>query len=172
MAAVGMPAPLIESIFYQSFDGLRHKFLEPNKIPLSPHRRWQWSAAAQWDCHFVWGEKGSRKDLVEGILQLAEAVGLSPHLPADLKPTLQALFEYRNKMFHNGFEWPPVQRERFQRRLQAANWPSDWFSKATTGNSPWIFYVTDAFIQHCFTTIDSVLNGVGVFARKIGLNLG
>jgi hypothetical protein len=82
MAAVGMLAPLIESIFCQSFDGLRRNFLEPNKVPFSPHPRWHWSGAAQWDCHFVWGAKGLTKDLVAGIMQLVEAVGLFPRLPA------------------------------------------------------------------------------------------
>jgi len=102
MSAVGVLAPLIESIFYQSFEGLRRKFLEPDKVVFSAHERWQWSSTAQWDCHFVWGKKGARRDIVKGIIQLGEATGLSPHLPADLMPTLQALFEYRNKMFHNG----------------------------------------------------------------------
>jgi hypothetical protein len=167
MAAVGMLAPLIESIFCQSFDNLRRKFLEPDNVPFSSHLRWQWSNAAQWDCHFVWSNRGRRKDLVEGIMQLAEAIGLSSHLPADLKPRLQALFEYRNKMFHHGFEWPLVERERFQRRIQTAKWPSDWFTTATTGDSPWIFYLSDSFIQHCLTTVYSVLSGVGIFARKL-----
>jgi hypothetical protein len=89
--------------------------------------------------------------------------GLTAHLPADLKPTLQALFEYRNNMFHFGFEWPTNERERFQKRT--ADWPSDWFSMAAIDHKPWIFYLTDAFIDHCLTIIDSVLGGIGVFAR-------
>jgi hypothetical protein len=167
MAAVGMLAPLIESIFHQSFDGLRHNFLEHSKVPLNPHPRWEWSGAAQWDCHFVWSAKGSRRDLVAGIVQLAQAIGLFPHLPPDLTQTLQALFAYRNRMFHNGFEWPFVERERFQQRIR--DWPANWFAVATSDNRPWIFYLTDTFIQHCLTTIDSVLSSVGGFARKVRL---
>ena len=166
MAAVGMLAPLFESILSQSFSGIR-RILEANMLPFSFHPRWQWgSTEQQWDCHFVFTQNGrqKRRDLVKGVLQLAEAVGLSAHLPGDLTPTAQALFEYRNKMFHLGFEWPPVERERFQRRI--ANWPSDWFATADSDHKPWIFYLTDTFIRHCLTTVNSVLGGVGAFARN------
>ena len=163
MAAVGMLAPLFESILCQSFDGIRG-ILETDIVPLSSHPRWQCSSTEAWDCHFVFTQKGRTKNLVEGVLQLAEAVGLSAHLPGDLKPTLEALFSYRNKMFHLGFEWPIVERGRFQK--QTANWPSDWFETATSDHKPWIFYLTDTFIKHCLTTIDGVLGGVGAFARN------
>jgi len=162
MAAVGMLAPLFESILSQSFGGIR-RILEAPMVPLGSHMRWQWATEEQWDCHLVFTTKGRTKNLVEGVIQLAEAVGLSAYLPDDLKPTLEALFSYRNKMFHCGFEWPIVERERFQE--QTAKWPSDWFAMATSNNKPWIFYLTDTFIRHCLTTIDRVLCGVGAFAR-------
>lgn len=166
MAAVGMLAPLFESILCQSFGGIR-RILETGVVPLSSHPRWQWSATEKWNCQFVFGKNGRKKNLVEGVLQLADAVGLLDYLPDDLKPTLEALFSYRNKMFHLGFEWPIEEREKFQKQLaQTDNWPSDWFTTATSDHKPWIFYLTDTFIQHCLTTIDGVLGGVGAFARK------
>jgi len=153
----------------QSFSGIRRSF-ETNSIPFSSHPRWKlitnWKLITeeQWDCHYVFTQSGKKqKNLVEGVLQLADATGLTAHLPNDLRPTLQALFEYRNKMFHFGFEWPTVKRERFQKRTAA--WPSDWFSMATSDHKPWVFYLTDTFIDHCSTIIDSVLSGVGVFVR-------
>jgi hypothetical protein len=161
MAAVGMLAPLFESILCQSFNGIR-RILETEAIPLSSHARWQRSSKEQWDCHFVFTPEGRAKNLVAGVSQLAEAVGLTAHLPKELTPTLGALFAYRNKMFHFGFEWPIVERERFQK--QTSDWPSDWFS-ATSDHKPWIFYLTDTFISHCLATIDGVLSGVGAFAR-------
>jgi hypothetical protein len=164
MAAVGMLAPLIEAIFCRTFVGLR-RILETKTVPLGCHPRWTWSTEQQWDCHYVYNKNGRReKNLVEGILQLAEAVGLCTYLPTDLKPTLEALFEYRNKMFHLGFEWPASVRRSFHTRMQA--WPPDWFSIATSGEKPWIFYLTDTYITHCLTTIDNVLTGVGTFARQ------
>lgn len=163
MAAVGMLAPLLESILCRSFLGLGH-VLETGTAPLNSHRRWQCSTKKRWDCHFVVTNNGcTKKNFVEGVLQLADAIGLSSHLPEDLRPTLQALFEYRNKMFHFGFEWPTVERKRFQERTTA--WRSDWFATATSEHEPWIFYLTDTFIDHCLATIDSVLGSVGAFTR-------
>jgi hypothetical protein len=86
-------------------------------------------------------------------------------MPNDPEPVLQALFEYRNKMFHCGFEWPPVERKRFAEKRDRDKWPSDWFSMATSGEEPWIFYLTEAFSEHCLDIIYSVLSGIGAFAR-------
>ncbi len=165
MAAVGMLAPLMESIFYQAFQAARHHF-SATVDPPRDHQRWQQPSESQWNCHFVWKSGRRSTNLVEGILQLAEAVELSPYLPSDLKFTLQALFEYRNKMFHYGFEWPTEERQRFATRIDTSGWPIDWFAKATTGGEPWIFYLTDTFTSHCLDTIDSIIEGMGAFARE------
>ncbi len=163
MAAVGMLAPLIELMFGQSFAGIRRLFEKSRVAISSSHPRWGQQSTKKWDCHFFWDGKKWNKGLAKGILELAEAVGLSAHMPNDLEPALQAIFEYRNKMFHCGFEWPPVERERFEQKR--ANWPSDWFSMATSGEEPWIYYLTDTFIEHCLDIIHSVLSGIGAFAR-------
>jgi hypothetical protein len=164
MAAVGMLAPLIESMFDQSFAGIRQLFEKSRVAINSSHPRWgQQSTRKKWDCHLFLDGKKWTKGLAKGILELADTVGLSAHMPNDLEPVLQALFEYRNKMFHCGFEWPPVERKRFEEKR--ANWPSDWFSKAARGEEPWIFYLSEAFTEHCLDIIDSVLSGIGAFAR-------
>jgi hypothetical protein len=167
MAAAGMIIPLIESIFRHAFQELRKR--SENREPPSAHGRWEQPAEDQWDCRFVW-KKGKRtENVVEGILQLSEAVGLRPHLPKDLKPTLQALFEYRNKMFHCGFEWPLDDRQKFEKRIAEANWPGLWFSKATSGGDPWIFYLSEDFIQHALQTIDLIIKGLGHFVQENGV---
>lgn len=165
MAAVGMLAPLIESIFHQAFQGIR-RCLRNDMTPPSTHARWEQPAEDQWDCHFAWNKGRRSANLVEGITQLADALGMSSYLPGDFKLTLQALFEYRNKMFHCGFEWPIDERERFQKRIKDAGWPSDWFARATTDDKPWVFYLTDMFIDHCLTTIDQTIKGIGAFCNK------
>lgn len=168
MAAVGMLAPLIESMFDQSFAGIR-KLFETSRVAInSSHPRWgQQSTKKKWDYHFsLDGTKLKKGGLAKGILELVDTVGLSAHMPNDLKPVLQALFEYRNKMFHCGFEWPPVERKRFEEKR--ADWPSDWFSKSTSGDEPWIFYLSEAFTEHCLEIIHSVLSGIGAFARIRG----
>jgi hypothetical protein len=58
---------------------------------------------------------------------------------------LEALFEYRNYMFHNGFEWPQARCAQFAARIDKSGW-QDWFSTFTRGGEPWIFYMTEAFI--------------------------
>ena len=98
-------------------------------------------------------------------MQLAAAIGLTPHLPDCLRPTLQALFEYRNKMFHCGFEWPLDERHRFANRVVDAKWPADWFATATKGSEPWVFYMNHVFVQHCVETLDQVISSIGAYCK-------
>ena len=164
MAAVGMLAPLIESVFYQTFQGIRQRFYDGKHAP-TDHARWQQPAEDQWDCHFYWSKGRRSTNLVSGILQISEALGLTSHLPQHLKHTLEALFEYRNKMFHCGFEWPIYERQRFARRITDAGWPAVWFAQARRGDEPWVFYMTNEFIQHCADMIDRVICGVGAYCK-------
>lgn len=166
MAAVGMLAPLVESMFYSAFYRVREVFFSTNTSH-GQHPRWERSAKGKWDCHLVYSKNGNpKKDLVGGILELAEAVGLAPHFPDDLKTTLEALFEYRNKMFHFGMEWPVGERSKFERRIVDASWPLDWFGKETANGAPVLFYLTDAFVDHCLGRIDNVIDGMGKFAQE------
>ncbi|SRR6266566_5122138 len=166
MSAVGMIAPLTETIFYQCFRGIGAEFF-PATNPFQQHARWNAAHAVQWDCHFVITDKGPKKDIVRGIIQLAEAVGLLGRLPADLPPTLSALFGYRNNMFHHGFEWPMMERHRFAKRIADDHRPAEWFFTATSGNEPWIFYMTEPFIEHCLNTIHRSLDAIGLFVRDV-----
>ena len=164
MAAVGMLAPLIESLFFQCFQGVGRKFF-PASPPNTSHERWLPTYAAQWDCHFAIKRGRLKGGLVEGIMQMTEATGLGKRLPPDLKATLSALFAYRNKMFHLGFEWPMGERLSFEKTIADSKWPKDWFVKSTSGESPWIFYMSKDFISHCLATIDKVLDGFSEFVR-------
>ncbi len=73
---------------------------------------------------------------------------------------------YRNKMFHNGFEWPPEERDKFERILQQKKWPSKWFRKSSNGDKAWIFYLTPDFIEQCVAMIDQLLEGAGAFLTE------
>jgi hypothetical protein len=161
MAAVGMLAPFVESLFVQAFAGIRDKPHLGGAL-VSGHARWAMDAEVRWDPHFGCNTKA----IVVGITELAEFTGLAPHLPADLRLTLDALFAYRNKMFHNGFEWPLAERTKFAKRVADGAWPADWFRSATTNGEPWVFYLTDAYITHCLTVIEAVLRGFGAFVRE------
>mgnify|MGYP006283963695 FL=1 len=165
MAALGMLAPLIESVFHQAFCGIRKQFFA-STVSVSAHPRWAQPAEDQWDCHFVWRSGRRRNSLVEGIAQLADAVDLTPHLPRDCGLVLQAMFEYRNKMFHHGFEWPIDERHRFAKRIDESGWPSDWFARATSGDAPWVFYMTAPFIGRCVELVEGVIEGIGAYCNQ------
>lgn len=162
MAAVGMLAPFIESLFKQAFPGIRDLLDRSGRAPIA-HVRWKMPKDKRWDCGRA---SPDRRDLVDGIIELAEATGLAADLPTDLHDTLAALFAYRNKMFHRGFEWSDSERSAFERRIVVDRWPQDWFSQATSGGKPWVFYITNTFVQHCLATIDQVFAGLGAFVRR------
>ena len=69
-------------------------------------------------------------------------------------------------MFHHGFEWPMKERHKFDKTIQQKGWPPEWFEKSETGDEPWVFYMSAQFIQHCLTTIDQVLEGVGTYLKQ------
>ncbi|NTU73559.1 hypothetical protein HGB07_05335 [Candidatus Roizmanbacteria bacterium] len=164
MSAVGMLAPLIETIFYQCLQGIGKKSF-PATQPGTNHERWNAAHGIQWDCHFVIVKGRLQKDIVKGIFQLSDAIGLSARFPSDLKAILSALFSYRNSMFHHGFEWPVEERERFSKRIHNEGWPKNWFLVSTTNDNPWIFSLSDIFIQHCEKTINLVLEAIGCYVR-------
>ena len=166
MAAVGMLAPFVESLFVSIFSGLRKRQQQEDGNAQAADVRTAGSMAEFWDPHFVFERGGRRIDLVVGIKQLSASTGLTEFLPGDYEKTLSALVAYRNKMFHNGFEWPMEERLRFDERIRSESWPADWFEKSTSGDEPWIFYMSNAFIEHCLATIDRVLEGVGTYLSQ------
>lgn len=167
MAAVGMFAPFLESLFQHAFVNARD-FLERHGWSAPDHARWKIPSDQHWDCQYVYP---GRRHFVAGVMELAAITGLSDFLPAGLKKTLDALFGYRNKMLHLGFEWPQPERLAFAKAIAANDWEPSWFSKATSGGEPWIFYLSQSFIDHCLATIDDILNGLGAFVRQKELGI-
>ncbi|CDO60271.1 hypothetical protein BN1012_Phect2058 [Candidatus Phaeomarinobacter ectocarpi] len=166
MSAVGMLAPFVESLFVSIFSGLRTRQQHDDDNHRTRGVRRARSETDFWDPHFVFDKKVRRKDLVAGIGQLSASVGLAPFLPANCDKALTALFAYRNKMFHNGFEWPMEERHKFGKRIENEAWPEGWFTQSNTGGEPWIFYMSDDFIKHCLKMIDQVLHGVGEYLEQ------
>ncbi len=162
MSAVGMLAPFIESLFVALFEELR-KIAVPNA---QADPRSQALQTLYWNPQLVIKNGEIGNDLVRGIQELAKVVGLEPFLPNRYDETLTALFAYRNNMFHNGFEWPNDKVERFQSRIQNKHWPSTWFQHSSKNDVPWIYYMSEEFIQHCLKLIDQVLDGVGEYLEE------
>lgn len=164
MAAVGMLAPFIEFIFHQAFLNIP-KYCPIASVNLPSHPRWQQANMDKWDCHFVWENSRRRRDLVEGILQLADDVGLQSRLPGDLRQMLKALYGYRNKMFHHGFEWPMDERHNFAKCKE--DWPDDWFSVSTSDGKPWIFYMSDTFIDKWILVTQQIIKSIVGYALDL-----
>ncbi len=166
MAALGMLAPFYESMFFQAFQGIRKRYFGVAMVPRGHPRAGMTDPDDFWDCHLLYNPNTKKKEkkLVPGIEQLADAVGLAAHLPTDLHKTLEALFSYRNKMFHGGFEWPKNECEKFTKRIEQEQWQA-WFSFATHGDEPWIIYMTEAFINHCFDLVHKLLDAFGAFCK-------
>jgi hypothetical protein len=162
MAAVGMLAPFAETVFHRCFMGLGQKFYRMN----DEHARWRAADEIRWDCHYFLSDGKAQKDLVRGIMQLAQAVRIADRLPTDARAVLEALFGYRNQMFHHGFEWPASERIRFAKRIKEQHWPEDWFESSTDDDQPWIFYMSDAFIRCCFDTLNRVPEVFGEVVRQ------
>ena len=88
MAAAGMLAPFIEAIFTAIF-------------PCLPKEK-----------------KKKNQGIAKAITCLSKSKKLIHCFPEDYEKTIEALFLYRNKMFHNGFIWPKNERNKFQKEDQ------------------------------------------------------
>ena len=109
MAALGMLAPFYGIHVFPSLSGHKKAILWDGRNPFGP-RAFGYGKGRR-----ILGlplplSRQHRKERKEsgprGIGQLADAVGLTANLPEELHNMLEALFSYRNKMFHGGFEWP------------------------------------------------------------------
>ena len=107
------------------------------------------------------GEELPRVNLAMNILKLVEKKELMPYMPDELAPTLEALFRYRNNLFHSGFEWPEHIRQQFKDATH--QWPNGWFDEATQDSDPWMFSMSSTFIKHCVRVAEEVTNGLQDF---------
>lgn len=165
-SAIGMLAPLLESLFVGIFGGIRD--IEVPVQPVTPTGSRAGAIADKkfWDPHYVFNAKGKRSpDVLRGIVQLVEATGLTPHMPADYARMLGAIFGYRNKMLHHGFEWPPAERAKFEATIAREGWPTNWFDRSQTNGETWIIYMSDVLIRHTLTMIDAMLDSIGAFIQ-------
>jgi hypothetical protein len=165
-AAVGALAPLLESFFSEIFISLRKHYEAELTVGLSAIRP-AGPDFDPWSPYHYLGSKGPRTEIARGIIQLAEATGLGPRLPKDHAAVIEALFTYRNKMLHRGFEWPLKERYAFLKVVAEKRWPTIWFDSATSGQDPWVIYIADALIDRCLTFIDELLEAAGAYNRAL-----
>lgn len=160
MAAVGMLAPFIESLYVAIFQSLGDMIVLPTN-----HPRLNLEASKVWNPKYYYSlsSKGEKCDLLKGIGQLSDASELAHFLPRHTQTTLEALFRYRNNMFHNGFEWPDAKIASFAD--DSIKWHTGWFELVERNEKPWLFYMTPEFCTHCVDLIDKIIYNTGRYLR-------
>lgn len=162
MAAVGLLSPFIESIFKQAFMGIK----KHSSIDISSHTERALPPDKLWDCRYFMDENGKKsKGIARGIQQLSDVLNLSKFFPHDYYQSIDALFSYRNAMFHNGYEWPRSERIEFNKLLTTKQWPIDCFKRSESGGEPWTFRMSTEFVDRCVLLVDELLEGIGKFCK-------
>lgn len=172
MAAIGMIAPLVESTLGQSLAALGDMYVRKNISP-GDHKRWKRAGdhAARWSCQFYFDSKGEAKsNIIAGMPQLAEASGLDKFLSQDFMTWFEAMFTYRNFMFHGGFEWTIDRRELFEKAIEENGWDR-LFSCSTTNGRPWIYYIENEAIDALPVIVEDMLDSLGRFAKSLPFEL-
>lgn len=164
MAAAGMIAPLLETVATRIFKSIGAR----THWPLADQKRRGRAGANKegfWNPQIYFSGDGEQKrDMVCGLPQLGIAAGLSDRLPSDFIEAFEALMQYRNRMFHNGFEWPSDTRKTFATTIKDRGWET-WFDWSTTNHEPWICYMTDALIARSLELVDELVDGAGKLVR-------
>ena len=83
------------------------------------------------------------------------------YLPDNWAVVLDALFCYRNELFHSGFEWPSHICSNFEKAMN--RWPSDWFYVANLGVQYPVFIMSPMFIEYCLQMARDVTDGLQDF---------
>ncbi|ANL33937.1 hypothetical protein [Rhizobium phaseoli] len=172
MAAVGMFAPLIESLFSQVFRTLEKMYsVRGTNDPVHP--RWSYQQDQKidrWNCNIYVDADRVRTDVAAGIKQLAQASGLKAHIGKSDFKLINALITYRNRMFHMGFEWPLSDRLNFERLIIQNGW-SQYFGSSRHNKAPWIFYLSDETVAGLPDFADGLVAKIGRFARSLPRDL-
>lgn len=172
MAAIGMIAPLVESTLGQSLAALGDMYDRKNISP-GGHKRWKRAEdhPARWNCQFYFNDKKqASNNIILGLPQLVAACGLNKFLSKEFATWFEAMFTYRNFMFHGGFEWSLDRREFFETQVKNKAW-SRFFSCSTTNGRPWIYYIEKAAIDALPTMVEDMLDSLGRFAKSLPFEL-
>ena len=159
-SAIGALAPFYEGVFQHEFAALRVA-LEWRKRELpKTHHRWQLEPDDFWSLSVVSekGTKGDNPDVARTAGQLFAALAIGDKFPPDFAKVVKALFAYRNRALHNGYEWPTAARDKFAELASKSGW-SDWFAWSTIGGELWISSVADDFIAKCLDTGEKMVKG-------------
>jgi hypothetical protein len=154
--AVAALAPMFEGMFAHEFMVLR--LINGDKVPDGEHRRCKKDAEVFWNPKLSVNRKDElEQNVQQGSVQILTALNLIKRFPPKFKSATEALFTYRNRSLHDGYEWPKEKRVKFKKLIDGHGW-GDWFSWARENGDPWIAYMNDEFIRECFNVAgDSVV---------------
>lgn len=163
-AAVGALAPFIEGLLAHMFQFLRRI---AGKGADSGHERWKLEAEDFWDPHKIIedGNLGKNHDIVRGTIQLVEALDIGCYFPHPFNKVLAALFTFRNRALHDGYDWPPKKRAEFAKLVEKSDWRS-WFGWPQIGGVPWMISLNDVFVRDCLQMAQDVLCGFERLSRE------
>jgi hypothetical protein len=165
-AAVGALAPFVEGLLVHVFRYLGECI--EKSIPRNVHHRWKLDSKEFWDPHVV-SENGAKReepDLVRGTCQIFKALQLQFGTDP-VESLLKALFTYRNRVLHHGYEWPLEECEKFIVKMRNENWDK-WFGVARADGKPWIVYANDTFVSMCVKSAHKLLGVFHDFAKQFG----
>lgn len=162
MAILGMIAPTVESLFYEIF--LNIGKLGSDRFPKRQNCRINHiEQELIWDCHYYINKGNKTDNIIAGIQQLAKITGFREYLPNDYYNVIDALFLYRNMMFHNGLEWNEEYLDKFMNKINSNNVMKNWFTCSTRDSKPWIYYMTNEYMERCFRFINEIEIASGAF---------
>ncbi|WP_156461954.1 hypothetical protein [Rhizobium sp. Leaf311] len=168
MAAIGMIAPMVESTIGQALTALGDMY-DSKSIHPGSHKRWKRAEGHKhrWNCQFYFDSKmEAHNDIFRGLPQLSSACGLDKFLSQDFKTWFEAMFRYRNYMFHGGFEWSLERRDNFEKEIEKNGW-GKFFTSSTTNSRPWIYYIRDEAIVAMPRMVEHMLDSLGLFTKSL-----
>ena len=168
MSAIGMIAPTIERISRCFFTNLGSLYTSRG-LPPPTNKRWTMpvkDSTSRWNCSLRLTKNGEETDFIGGFRQLAKASGLHKHISEKMMHWLDAMFYYRNRMFHDGIEWSKDNKDDFQKEIIARSW-EDYFSFSTSNNDPWIFYINKEYIAKSPDLMSEFLDSLASFCKAL-----
>lgn len=172
MAAIGMIAPMVESTLGQSFAALGEMHTRKGISP-PEHKRWRRAKghASRWNCQVYYDKDGKpNNNIILGFPQLSAASGLDAFVSPEFLTWFEAMFTYRNFMFHGGFEWSLDRRQAFQETIDTKKW-DEFFTCSTSNGSRWIFYVAADAINRMPGMVEIMLDSLAAFAKSLPFEL-
>lgn len=171
LSAIGMIVPTIETIFAQTFRALGEKY-DAKGIAPSEHKRWRRAKdhPERWNVQGYFGKDGYRVNIVAGLPQLCEATGITAYLRTDDLDWIDALLNYRNRMFHGGLEWSVPHRQAFGALIEERSWDR-YFVWSKTNDEPWICYLRNEIIDALPDRVFAILGSLGRFTKSLPYEL-